>query len=131
MGVYALLVILIVVICMLLVLVVLVQNPSGGGLSSTFGASATNVVGVQKANDFLEKSTWILFSLLVVLVVSSNFVIQNEIPVSDVEEHIENLYLPDVDPIAAPLSDDSLQTDTDVDADSSSEKSDKDPSVKE
>lgn len=51
--------ILIIVACVLLVLIVLVQNPKGGGLSAEFG-SATQLGGVKRTTDFLEKATWTL-----------------------------------------------------------------------
>ena len=49
--------ILIVVACILLILVVYIQNPKGGGLSSDFG-SASQLGGVQKTNEFIDKLTW-------------------------------------------------------------------------
>lgn len=58
--------ILILITCILLILIVLVQNSKGGGLSSTF-ASSNQVMGVRKTTDFLEKATWTLASVLVVL----------------------------------------------------------------
>ncbi len=64
---------LIVVVCFLLVLVVMVQNPKGGGLSSSFGGSGSQQIGgVQKTGDFLDKSTWVLATLLIVLILLSN-----------------------------------------------------------
>jgi preprotein translocase subunit SecG len=43
----------------LLVLVVLAQNSKGGGLSSQFGGSgASNIIGVKKTGDVLERLTW-------------------------------------------------------------------------
>jgi preprotein translocase subunit SecG len=43
----------------LLVLVVLAQNSKGGGLSSQFGgSSASNLIGVKKTGDLLERLTW-------------------------------------------------------------------------
>lgn len=58
--------ILVVVACILLILVVYVQNPKGGGLSSDFG-SASQLGGVQKTNEFIDKFTWTLEGLIVVL----------------------------------------------------------------
>ena len=43
----------------LLVLVVLAQNSKGGGLSNQFGGSgASNLIGVKKTGDILERLTW-------------------------------------------------------------------------
>ncbi len=67
--------VLIVIVCILLVLIVLVQNPKGGGLSSAFGGSGTQMMGVQKTNDFLEKGTWFLAIALVVLTLLSNVMV--------------------------------------------------------
>jgi len=50
----------------LLALVVLAQNPKGGGLASGF-TGASQIGGVQRTADFLEKSTWTLASSLMVL----------------------------------------------------------------
>ena len=64
-----------VVICFLLILVVMVQNPKGGGLSSSFGGSSQQLGGVQKTTDFLDRSTWVLAGLLLVLILISNSMI--------------------------------------------------------
>ena len=50
----------------LLIAVVFIQNPKGGGLSSDFGAAA-QLGGVQKTNDFIDKSTWTLAGVIMVL----------------------------------------------------------------
>lgn len=50
----------------LLILVVYVQNPKGGGLSSDFGA-AQQIGGVQKTNDFIDKATWSLAGVIMLL----------------------------------------------------------------
>tara|TARA_B100001996_G_scaffold67591_1_gene49218 strand:- start:129 stop:476 length:348 start_codon:yes stop_codon:yes gene_type:complete len=63
---------LIILVCFLLVLVVMVQNPKGGGLSSSFGGSSQQLGGVQKTSDFLDKSTWVLATFLLVLILLSN-----------------------------------------------------------
>jgi preprotein translocase subunit SecG len=51
----------------------MVQNPKGGGLSSSFGGGGQQLGGVQKTTDFLDRSTWILASLLLILILLSNF----------------------------------------------------------
>lgn len=49
----------IVFLAVLLVLIILAQNAKGGGLSSQFGgSSASNIIGVKKTGDLLEKLTW-------------------------------------------------------------------------
>jgi preprotein translocase subunit SecG len=66
---YILFSILIIAASILLILVVYIQNPKGGGLSSDFGA-AQQIGGVQKTNDFIDKTTW---SLAAIIMVSSIF----------------------------------------------------------
>ncbi len=73
MSTFTIFLILIIIVCLLLVLVIMVQNPKGGGLSSSFGGSGNQVVGgVKKTGDFLDKSTWTLATLLIVLILLSN-----------------------------------------------------------
>ena len=66
---------LIIFICVLLVLVVLSQNSKGGGLSNQFGAGSSNLIGVKRTGDLLEKLTWGLGIALVVLALGSNMII--------------------------------------------------------
>ena len=70
---------LIVIVSLLLVLVVLAQNSKGGGLSSQFGGSGSQIMGVKKTSDILEKVTWGLAIALLVLSLSTTFVIDNEV----------------------------------------------------
>ncbi|MDT0538220.1 MULTISPECIES: preprotein translocase subunit SecG [Croceitalea] len=73
MSTFTIFLILIIVVCLLLILVIMVQNPKGGGLSSSFGGGGNQVVGgVKKTGDFLDKSTWTLSGLLIVLILLSN-----------------------------------------------------------
>ena len=66
-------ILLIVLVAFLLITVIMVQNPKGGGLDSTFAGGGANMFGgVQQTTDFLDKATWFLFSLLVVLILISN-----------------------------------------------------------
>ena len=64
--------ILIIVACVLLTLVVLIQNPKGGGIASNFSAP-NQIMGARKSNDVVEKTTWILAVMLIVLSLASNF----------------------------------------------------------
>ena len=63
---YFLLVVIAIIVCILLGIIVLIQNPKGGGLSSNF-ASSSQLMGVQRTGDFLEKGTWILAITLMVI----------------------------------------------------------------
>ena len=73
MTIFSIFVLLILFVCFLLVLVIMVQNPKGGGLSSSFGGGGQQMGGVQKTTDFLDRSTWILATLLLILILLSNF----------------------------------------------------------
>ena len=68
---YTLVVILILIVSVLLSLIVLVQNSKGGGLVSNFGG-ANQMMGVRQTTDFLEKATWTMAGILVVLCLISS-----------------------------------------------------------
>ena len=62
----------------LLVLVVLAQNSKGGGLSNLAGgSSASNIIGVKKTGDLLEKLTWGFIITIMVLCLSTNLITPN------------------------------------------------------
>ncbi|MEH6537864.1 MAG: preprotein translocase subunit SecG [Psychroserpens sp.] len=76
MEAFTIFLILIILVSFLLIVVVMVQNPKGGGLSSSFGGGGTQQLGgVKKTTDFLDKSTWALATLLLALILASNFAI--------------------------------------------------------
>jgi preprotein translocase subunit SecG len=67
------LIVLILIVAVLLILVVLAQNPKGGGLASNFGgAGSSQLMGVKKTGDLLEKLTWGFVVALIVLSLSLN-----------------------------------------------------------
>ncbi|WP_298416672.1 preprotein translocase subunit SecG [uncultured Kordia sp.] len=71
---YYIFIILILIVAFLLMLVIMVQNPKGGGLSSSFGGGGNQQIGgVQKTTDFLDKSTWALATILIGLILVTNF----------------------------------------------------------
>ncbi|WP_289043068.1 preprotein translocase subunit SecG [uncultured Olleya sp.] len=73
MSTFAIFLFLIVVVAFLLIVVIMVQNPKGGGLSSSFGGGGTQQLGgVKKTTDFLDKSTWTLATILLVLILASS-----------------------------------------------------------
>ena len=77
MNSFSIFIALILLVCFLLILVVMVQNPKGGGLSSSFGGGGSQQIGgVQKTSDFLDRSTWILSILLMVLILASNVALE-------------------------------------------------------
>ena len=86
---YILIIGVIIFLSLLLILVVLAQNPKGGGLSSQFGgAGVSQVMGVKKTGDLLEKLTWgfsitiLSFTLLSNLFIEDN---QNSIESPNIE----------------------------------------------
>lgn len=71
---YTFIVGLIIFFAILLVLVILAQNAKGGGLTSQFGgSSASNIIGVKKTGDLLEKLTWGFVIAIMVLSLSTSF----------------------------------------------------------
>ncbi|MGA1226411.1 MAG: preprotein translocase subunit SecG [Tamlana sp.] len=76
MSTFTIFLFLIVIVAFLLIVVIMVQNPKGGGLSSSFGGGGTQQLGgVKKTTDFLDKSTWTLATVLLVLILISNVAI--------------------------------------------------------
>lgn len=69
---YTVLVILAVIVAVLLTFIVLIQESKGGGLASNFAAS-NQIMGVRKTTDVVEKATWTLAAVLVVLAVATIF----------------------------------------------------------
>ena len=65
----------IIFVCVLLILVVLSQNSKGGGLSSQFGAGSSQLMGVKRTGDLLEKLTWGLAIGLVLLTLTSHVIL--------------------------------------------------------
>ena len=63
-------VLLIVLASVLMCLIVLIQNSKGGGLASGF-ASSNQIMGVRKTADFLEKATWTLAIIIIVLCIAA------------------------------------------------------------
>ncbi|WP_373523055.1 preprotein translocase subunit SecG [Aquiflexum sp.] len=61
----------IVVLAVLLVLVILAQD-SKGGVGAAFGGGASQIMGVTKTGNILEKATWVLSIAILVLSLSSS-----------------------------------------------------------
>ena len=74
---YIALISIIIFICVLLILVVLAQNPKGGGLSSQFGGSTSQLMGVKRTGDLLEKLTWGFAIALVVLTLGTHMMLNS------------------------------------------------------
>ena len=69
---YVVVIVLTVIVALLLIGIVLIQKSKGGGLSSQFGG-AGSVMGVRQTNSFLEKTTWTLAGLIVLLSIVSAY----------------------------------------------------------
>ena len=92
---YTLVVILILIVSVLLGLIVLVQNSKGGGLVSNFGG-ANQMMGVRQTTDFLEKATWTMAGILVVLCLISSVTIPKNVKSgnafdTEMRQQIENV----------------------------------------
>ena len=60
-------VILIILACIFLGLIILVQNPKGGGLAGNVAGFSNQFMGVKQTTDVLEKGTWVLAIVVVLL----------------------------------------------------------------
>jgi preprotein translocase subunit SecG len=66
--IFTLFMIIIMIASVLVTIVIMAQNPKGGGLSGTFGGTSSAQFGVQRTNDFMEKATWTLGTVIVGLI---------------------------------------------------------------
>lgn len=73
------LIVIITLIAILLVMFVLLQSGKGGGLSGMASGGATRqVLGARQAPDVLEKATWTLATIFIVLCLLTNFAIDRD-----------------------------------------------------
>ena len=86
MSTFSIFLVLITIVCFLLIIVIMVQNPKGGGLSSSLGGS-TQMGGVQKTTDFLDKSTWTLAAILIILILYFQNIIQIHYILEKIDRH--------------------------------------------
>lgn len=102
---YTVVTVLIAIAAILLILVVLIQNPKGGGIASNFSAG-NNIMGVKRTTDFIEKLTWGLAIVIIVLTLSSNAFVSTagdgDAPKSNMENLIEDAEAPPVNPGTQP-----------------------------
>ncbi len=90
-----LVIVLLVVACVGLGLFVLIQNPKGGGLAT--GGASSNMFGVQRTGDVLEKGTWVLLALIVVFSLAITAMSKSGSTVgtgSKIDEHINKTAAP-------------------------------------
>lgn len=88
MTLYALFVILIVIAALLMIGIVLIQESKGGGLASNF-SSYNQIGGVRKTTDFIEKTTWSLAAVMVVISIVCAYVAPKQTVGRSVTEGIE------------------------------------------
>lgn len=91
--------ILVVLAAVMLGLFVLVQNPKGGGLAGSLGGFGNQVMGVRQTTDVLEKGTWILAAIILVLCLTSYFFVGKTGAASDVNKP----FIPQTKTAPAPL----------------------------
>lgn len=72
---YILFGVLVIIVAILLALVVIIQNPKGGVLSSSIGSVGNSILGASRSTDAVEKITWYLAGVLMILCITSIFVI--------------------------------------------------------
>jgi preprotein translocase subunit SecG len=91
-------------VCLLLMGAVLIQNPKGGGLDATFGGAGNQMFGAAKSTDFIEKITWILAAILVILCLVTSLMVKSDLqtgenkieyqaPVKDVDNNTDTYYM--------------------------------------
>ena len=69
---YIIVIVLTVLVAIAMIGIVLIQKSKGGGLSSQFGGG-NQVLGVRGTNTFLEKATWTLAALILILSIASAY----------------------------------------------------------
>ena len=74
-----------ILVSVLLILVVLSQSSKGGISANFIGAGASQMMGVKRTSDLLEKLTWGFAITLVVLTLASNFLITRPVEGTEVE----------------------------------------------
>ena len=105
---YGFITVLIVIAAILLVFIVMIQNSKGGGLAAGF-SSSNQVMGVRKTTDFLEKATWSLAGIVIVLCVVAAIFVPKQISGtkdSEIKQDIQNAITVDpnaVSPFTAPV----------------------------
>lgn len=96
-----------IIISVALTLVVIVQNSKGGGLSSTFGGGAQQIMGARRSNELIEKITWGLAAgLAAVALVANLFVSAPSADEGSIrsEQAIDELVVPNAGPLQDPAS---------------------------
>lgn len=85
---YIVFIVLTVLVALLMIGIVLIQKSKGGGLSSQFGGG-NQVLGVRGTNSFLEKATWTLAALILVLSVAAAYTMPKPIQAGEVRTKLD------------------------------------------
>ncbi|NHE59381.1 preprotein translocase subunit SecG [Cyclobacterium plantarum] len=86
---FTVLISIIIILAILLILVILGQN-SKGGVGAAFGGSASQIMGVTKTGNILEKATWVLAIAILVLSLGSSAFHQSSSPSGFTSPNVEN-----------------------------------------
>lgn len=89
---YIVISIFILILCVLLSLVVLVQNPKGGGLSQSLGGVSSQVFGAKNSAGLVERVTWYLALVIVILSMSSAIFINGETNTNEIRKSDAELF---------------------------------------
>lgn len=99
---YTLILTLIIIASIALTFIVLIQKPKGGGIAANF-SGGSQVMGVKRTNEIVEKLTWGLAIALLFLSMSSNLFLSGSSDTSEksvIQEQIDNNDLPDALPFS-------------------------------
>ncbi len=102
------LIVLISIIGLLMTLSILLQSGRGGGLAGiAAGGATTQILGSRQAPDFLEKATWIMATLFIVLCILTTFTIRPEDQGQSViqQQAQDNPTQQPIAPVAPPIDD--------------------------
>ncbi len=96
------------IIGLVMTLSILLQSGRGGGLAGIAAGGATSqILGARQAPDFLEKATWIMATMFIVLCILTTFTIRPENQGQSViqQQAQDNPFQQPIAPVAPPLED--------------------------
>ncbi|MCO4818602.1 MAG: preprotein translocase subunit SecG [Bacteroidetes bacterium] len=99
---YTLILTLIIIVSVALTFIVLIQKPKGGGIASNF-SGGSQIMGVKRTNEIVEKLTWGLAIALLFLTMSSNLFLSSSNDSGEksvIQEQIDNNDLPEALPFS-------------------------------
>lgn len=70
---FIILMILLIILCVILIITILLQTPKGG-LSENLGINS-QIFGIQDSNQFIERTTWTLVSIITLIIIITNIII--------------------------------------------------------